>query len=87
MTLTREHLTVQLYGGEDYRIYDGTRLVATVYNEADLVWLLDRDAAQQTRIEALEAHFRHYHVNNGMGDACEQCGLDLRDAIHTRVKP
>lgn len=29
-------LRIVLYGGEDYRIYDGTRLVATVYAEADL---------------------------------------------------
>lgn len=45
--LTRDRLTVQLYGGEDYRIYDGTRLVATVYAHDDLVWLLDRDATQE----------------------------------------
>ena len=49
MTLTREQVTVQLYGGEDYRIYDGTRLVATVYHEEDLAWLLDRDAGLRER--------------------------------------
>ena len=45
-TLSREQLRVELYGGEDYRIYDGTRLVATVYAKADLTWLLDRDTSQ-----------------------------------------
>lgn len=35
-------LRVELYGGEDYRIYDGVRLVATVYAEADLPRLLWR---------------------------------------------
>ena len=49
MTLTRAQLTVKLYGGEDYRIYDGERLVATVYHEADLAWLLDRDAGPRER--------------------------------------
>jgi hypothetical protein len=42
--LTREQLTVKLYGGEDYRVYDGARLIATVYAESDLRWLLDRAA-------------------------------------------
>ena len=45
MKMSRETLRVELYGGEDYRIYDGTRLVATVYAQADLKWLLDRDTA------------------------------------------
>ena len=45
--LTRDRLTVQLFGGEDYRIYDGERLIATVYAESDLRWLLDRDAGKE----------------------------------------
>lgn len=40
----------------------------------------------ELRVAALESTFRHYHVNNGNGDdACRQCGLDLRDAVHTRI--
>ncbi len=27
---------------------------------------------------------RHVHVNNGVNDACKECGKDLRDEIHLR---
>ena len=30
--------------------------------------------------------FGHCHINNGEDDACEQCGLDLRNEIHFRSK-
>ena len=29
--------------------------------------------------------FRHYHVYNGIDDACKDCGLDLRNDIHITV--
>lgn len=29
---------------------------------------------------------RHRHVNNGVDDACKQCGRDLRNDIHERIK-
>ena len=29
--------------------------------------------------------FRHYHVNDYDGDSCAECGLDLRDPVHTRI--
>ena len=41
--LTRDQITVRLYGGEDYRLYVGARLIATVYAQGDLEWLLDRE--------------------------------------------
>lgn len=42
----------------------------------------------ELRVAELESTFRHYHVNNGTdGDVCRQCGLDLRDPIHTRMTP
>lgn len=28
--------------------------------------------------------FKHTHLNNGKDDTCKDCGLDLRDSIHTR---
>lgn len=28
---------------------------------------------------------RHRHVNNGIDDACKDCGKDLRDEIHFRI--
>lgn len=28
---------------------------------------------------------QHTHVNNGVDDACKQCGKDLRDEIHNRI--
>ncbi len=37
------------------------------------------------RIDFIETRFRHIHVNNGSDDTCKECGLDLRDAIHTRI--
>ena len=36
-------------------------------------------------VERLRNIFKHYHVNNGVDDACKQCGLDLRNEIHTRL--
>jgi hypothetical protein len=42
----------------------------------------------ETRIGTLESQlekFKHTHVNNGVDDACKQCGLDLRNEIHTRL--
>jgi len=43
----------------------------------------------ELRVAELEHRFRHYHVNNGKNDryddSCKQCGLDLRDQIHTRA--
>lgn len=27
----------------------------------------------------------HMHVNNGVDDACKECGKDLRNEIHTRT--
>ena len=67
--LTREQLTVELYGGEDYRVYDGTRLIATVYAEDDLIWLLDRDAQQLERLEDCKeservADIRFYEIKH-----------------------
>ena len=67
--LTREKLTVELYGGEDYRVYDGTRLIATVYAEDDLIWLLDRDAQQLERLEDCKeservADIRFYEIKH-----------------------
>jgi len=35
--------------------------------------------------DQLLATFRHTHVNNGVDDACKQCGLDLRNEIHKRL--
>lgn len=28
---------------------------------------------------------KHIHVNNGTNDACNDCGMDLRDEIHVRM--
>ena len=39
--------------------------------------------AQAERVRVLEGVFGHYHV--GPGDKCGQCGLDLRDRVHTRA--
>ncbi len=30
--------------------------------------------------------FKHIHVNNGVNESCNKCGLDLRDDIHIRVE-
>jgi hypothetical protein len=40
--LMREQITVKLYGGEDYRLYRGKELLATVYALDTVKWLLDR---------------------------------------------
>lgn len=47
----------------------------------------------RARVAELEADkrsylqaFHHRHVNNGTDDACKQCGLDLRNPIHTAMK-
>ena len=37
------------------------------------------------RISELEKVFRHTHVKRERDDICAQCGLDLRDTIHTRI--
>lgn len=75
-TLTRDQLTVQLYGGEDYRIYAGTRLVATVYNIADLEWFLDRDPTQlDTLRQEVEGLKSGHHV------ACESAGYYDSDGV------
>ncbi len=52
--LSREQLRVELYGGEDYHVYDGGRLVAIVYAETDLSWLLDRDIVQRDLLRQRE---------------------------------
>jgi hypothetical protein len=35
--------------------------------------------------EPLKSQARHRHVNNGVDDACKECGKDLRNEIHLRV--
>ena len=37
----------------------------------------------KTRRKALEK-FQHWHINNGLNDACANCGLDLRNEVHRR---
>lgn len=32
--------------------------------------------------EGLKRRAHHRHVNNGLNDACKECGQDLRDEIH-----
>ena len=50
--------------------------------------ILDRDH-RLARVKDLEHTFRHYHVAEYDGllllDACKECGLDLRDAVHIRI--
>ena len=41
------------------------------------------DAALE--IKKLRIIFGHIHENNGIDDACAECGLDLRNPIHTRL--
>jgi len=44
---------------------------------------LTKDVAKaEAEIEALREAFSHTHVNNQEDDACKECGLDLRNAIH-----
>lgn len=38
----------------------------------------------ELRVADLERVFRHYHVSQPGTDVCQQCGLDLRDEVHTR---
>ena len=38
------------------------------------------------RVIELESRFRHYHVSQEGTDICKQCGFDLRDIIHKRVR-
>jgi predicted RNase H-like nuclease (RuvC/YqgF family) len=46
---------------------------------------LNRALSRATKeSQTLRATFRHIHVNNGLDDACRQCGLDLRNPIHQR---
>ena len=47
----------------------------------------DNDGFKITQREyyALINAFRHIHVNNGVDDACRQCGLDLRNPVHMRA--
>jgi hypothetical protein len=40
--------------------------------------------ADEVESRTVEAHT---HVNNGIDDACKQCGKDLRDQIHKRSNP
>ena len=35
--------------------------------------------------EPIKQQSRHRHVNNGVDDACKECGKDLRNEIHLRV--
>jgi len=44
----------------------------------------ERDALRRDVRQYLKA-FVHYHVNNGTDDACKQCGLDLRNPVHSFV--
>lgn len=37
---------------------------------------------QARELERLIGAFKHMHVNNGLDDSCDKCGLDLRDPIH-----
>jgi hypothetical protein len=46
----------------------------------------ERDALK-AEVAELENRFRHYHVSQGNStDACAECGLDVRDKIHTRAE-
>lgn len=36
-------------------------------------------------VDTLRRAFAHTHVNNGTDDACAECGLDLRNPVHTRA--
>jgi seryl-tRNA synthetase len=40
----------------------------------------------ETELDQLLKTFEHTHVNNGEDDACAECGLDLRNRIHKRIK-
>lgn len=34
-------------------------------------------------VDSYKKAFSHMHVNNGYDDSCKQCGLDLRNPIHS----
>ena len=56
-------------------------------DEADYLALQQANAALVARVAELEKTFLHYHqASDGQIDSCVCCGLDLRDAIHKRVK-
>ena len=58
------------------RISNGGKTIhATGYAAAALFLELSEQVKQQAR---------HMHVNNGVDDACKECGKDLRDEIHLR---
>lgn len=40
----------------------------------------------ELRVMDLESRFRHRHIDNGIDDTCQSCGLDLRDTIHERMR-
>ena len=39
----------------------------------------------EQRCKELVAAFAHRHRNNGVNDACKDCGFDLRDPLHAPV--
>lgn len=39
----------------------------------------------ERELEEVISKFKHIHVNNGINDACKQCGFDLRHEIHERI--
>ncbi len=47
---------------------------------------VDTTQALHTEVDRLRAVFGHIHVSKGESgtDACRECGLDIRDSIHTK---
>lgn len=39
----------------------------------------------EKELDTMRSTFQHIHVNNGEDDSCLECGLDLRNPIHTRI--
>ena len=81
MTDTVKRHRVDFYVGED------TQGPHTVVLESDYLTLADRLREAEIHLFQYYKAFHHYHVNSQDGtDSCKQCGLDLRNPIHTRLE-
>ena len=66
-------------------LFEQIKVVVDLQNQALSSGVELGRSESAARINELESTFKHYHVSNGVDDACKQCGLDLRDPIHTHT--
>ena len=47
-----------------------------------IVKLASENLKLKAKVKKLNKTFRHYYFSYGKDNACDKCGLDLRDEIH-----